>query len=167
MTIKEVEEITNLPRSNIRFYEKEKLITPVRNPNNGYREYSEKDVNTIKKIAYLRTVNTKFRQSQFYAIAFFTFYNDKSFLGFICLLLTCSSLLSCIFSRIDFCSCNIFLTGSLSSSDLNAMVVNILTNAIFYYFFCVDWHTTSNNPPIRTKVSTKSITVICLTNSYT
>ena len=26
MTIKEVEEITNLPRSNIRFYEKEKLI---------------------------------------------------------------------------------------------------------------------------------------------
>ncbi|MFR3320793.1 MAG: MerR family transcriptional regulator [Lachnospiraceae bacterium] len=49
MTIKEVEEITNLPRSNIRFYEKEKLITPVRNPNNGYREYSEKDVNTIKK----------------------------------------------------------------------------------------------------------------------
>ena len=48
MTIKEVEEITNLPRSNIRFYEKEKLITPVRNPNNGYREYSEKDVNTIK-----------------------------------------------------------------------------------------------------------------------
>ena len=56
MTIKEVEEITNLPRSNIRFYEKEKLITPVRNPNNGYREYSEKDVNTIKKIAYLRTL---------------------------------------------------------------------------------------------------------------
>lgn len=56
MTIKEIEQITGLSRSNIRFYEKEKLINPVRNPNNGYREYSEEDVNIIKKIAYLRTL---------------------------------------------------------------------------------------------------------------
>lgn len=56
MTIKEVEKITGLPRSNIRFYEKEKLISPVRNTNNGYREYSEEDINTIKKVAYLRTL---------------------------------------------------------------------------------------------------------------
>lgn len=56
MTIKEVEEQTGLPRSNIRFYEKEKLIEPIRNDKNGYREYSEKDIETIKKIAYLRTL---------------------------------------------------------------------------------------------------------------
>lgn len=56
MTIKEVEQITGLTRSNIRFYEKEKLISPERNANNGYREYSEEDIKTIKKVAYLRTL---------------------------------------------------------------------------------------------------------------
>lgn len=56
MTIKEVEERTSLSRSNIRFYEKEKLIEPSRNERNGYRDYSENDVENIKKIAYLRTL---------------------------------------------------------------------------------------------------------------
>ncbi len=56
MTIKEVEKQTGLTRSNIRFYEKEKLIEPLRNDKNGYRDYSEKDVEYIKKIAYLRTL---------------------------------------------------------------------------------------------------------------
>lgn len=56
MNIKEVEEQTGLPRSNIRFYEKENLILPLRNEKNGYRVYSEKDVENIKKIAYLRTL---------------------------------------------------------------------------------------------------------------
>lgn len=56
MTIKEVEERTGLTRSSIRFYEKEKLIEPLRNEKNGYRDYSEKDVENIKKIAYLRTL---------------------------------------------------------------------------------------------------------------
>lgn len=56
MTIKEMEEMTGLARSNIRFYEKEKLIEPKRNEKNGYRIYSEEDVRQIKKIAYLRTL---------------------------------------------------------------------------------------------------------------
>ena len=56
MTIKEVEKQTGLTRSNIRFYEKEKLIEPSRNDKNGYRDYSEIDVENIKKIAYLRTL---------------------------------------------------------------------------------------------------------------
>lgn len=56
MTIKEVEERTGLARSNIRFYEKEKLIEPLRNDKNGYRDYSEQDIENIKKIAYLRTL---------------------------------------------------------------------------------------------------------------
>ena len=56
MTIKEVEQITGLTRSNIRFYEKEKLISPKRNASNGYREYSAEDIKIIKKVAYLRTL---------------------------------------------------------------------------------------------------------------
>lgn len=56
MTIKEVEERTGLSRSNIRFYEKEKLIDPARNESNGYRDYSDSDIENIKKIAYLRTL---------------------------------------------------------------------------------------------------------------
>ena len=56
MTIKDVEERTGLSRANIRFYEKEKLIEPSRNESNGYRDYSENDVENIKKIAYLRTL---------------------------------------------------------------------------------------------------------------
>ena len=62
MTIKEVEERTGLSRSNIRFYEKENLITPVRNENNRYREYSEQDIVSIKKIAFLRTLNISLQE---------------------------------------------------------------------------------------------------------
>lgn len=50
MTIKEAEEQTGLTRSNIRFYEKEKLIQPSRNDRNGYSDYSEKDIENIKKL---------------------------------------------------------------------------------------------------------------------
>ena len=56
MTIKEVETLTGLSRSNIRFYEKERLLSPARDTSNGYRDYSEADINTIKKVAYLRTL---------------------------------------------------------------------------------------------------------------
>lgn len=56
MTIKEVEKLTGLSRSNVRFYEKEKLIVPVRNERNGYRDYSNSDIENLKKIAYLRTL---------------------------------------------------------------------------------------------------------------
>lgn len=56
MTIKEVEERTGLTRSNIRFYEKEKLIAPSRNEKNSYREFTEEDVENLKRIAYLCTL---------------------------------------------------------------------------------------------------------------
>ena len=46
MTIKEVEQLTGITRQNIRFYEREGLITPRRNPENQYREYSADDVKT-------------------------------------------------------------------------------------------------------------------------
>lgn len=56
MTIKEVEELSNMTRANIRFYEKEGLITPQRDPN-GYRNYTEQDVDILKRIRLLRTVH--------------------------------------------------------------------------------------------------------------
>ncbi len=56
MTIKEAEKFTGLSRSNIRFYEKEGLIAPARTEGNGYRDYSEDDIENIKKIACLRTL---------------------------------------------------------------------------------------------------------------
>lgn len=56
MTIKEVEELSNMTRANIRFYEKEGLITPQRD-SNGYRNYTEQDVDILKRIRLLRTVH--------------------------------------------------------------------------------------------------------------
>ena len=53
MTIKELEQRVEMPRTNIRFYEQEGLLTPARHPN-GYRDYSEEDVETLEKIRLLR-----------------------------------------------------------------------------------------------------------------
>ncbi len=38
----------------IKYYEQEGLITVSKNPDNGYREYSAQNVNTLKMIAALR-----------------------------------------------------------------------------------------------------------------
>ena len=53
MTIKELERRTGLPRTSIRFYEQEGLLTPERRENN-YRDYSEDNVRTLEKIKLLR-----------------------------------------------------------------------------------------------------------------
>lgn len=53
MTIKELENRTGMARANIRFYENEGLLSP-RRLDNGYRDYSEEDVRTLKKIRLLR-----------------------------------------------------------------------------------------------------------------
>ena len=55
MTIKELEQILEVPRATIRFYEKEELISPKRS-GNAYREYSEEDVILLKKIIILRKI---------------------------------------------------------------------------------------------------------------
>ena len=44
MTIREVEKELGITRANVRFYEKEGLIFPKRNPVNDYRDYSAEDV---------------------------------------------------------------------------------------------------------------------------
>lgn len=53
MKINELETQLELSRANIRFYEKEGLLTPSRNEN-GYREYSPEDVEVLKKIIIFR-----------------------------------------------------------------------------------------------------------------
>ena len=55
MTIKEVEQLLEVPRATVRFYEKEGLITPTRE-GNGYRDYSDEDVEKLKKIIILRKI---------------------------------------------------------------------------------------------------------------
>ena len=54
MKINQVEELTGIPKKNIRFYEEQKLISPQRNSANGYREYSMEDVALLGKIKLFR-----------------------------------------------------------------------------------------------------------------
>lgn len=56
MTIKEIEELAGMPRANIRYYEAEGLLSPVRSEN-GYRDYSEEDLSILKKIKLLRSLH--------------------------------------------------------------------------------------------------------------
>ncbi len=55
MTIKEIENITGIPRANIRYYEQEGLIAPKR-LSNGYRTYSGEELAALEKIKLLRGV---------------------------------------------------------------------------------------------------------------
>ncbi len=57
MKINQVEELAGIAKKNIRFYEEEGLLTPGRNPANGYREYSLEDVALLKKIRLLRKLS--------------------------------------------------------------------------------------------------------------
>lgn len=56
MNIKLVETLTGMTRSNIRFYETEGFIQPER-LSNGYREYSDEDIEILKRIKLLRSLN--------------------------------------------------------------------------------------------------------------
>lgn len=56
MNIKLVETLTGMTRSNIRFYENEGFIQPKR-LDNGYREYSDNDVEILKRIKLLRSLH--------------------------------------------------------------------------------------------------------------
>ncbi|MBE6961179.1 MAG: MerR family transcriptional regulator [Ruminococcaceae bacterium] len=53
MTIQEMERKSGLDRTNIRFYEREGLLNPQRREN-GYRDYSEDDLQLLLKIKLLR-----------------------------------------------------------------------------------------------------------------
>ncbi len=53
MKIKQVEELVGITSKNIRFYEDQGLLNPDR-ADNGYREYHQKEVDTLKQIKLLR-----------------------------------------------------------------------------------------------------------------
>ena len=57
MRIKEVEELVGITRKNIRFYEKEGLLSPGRESENSYRDYGEADVRRLKQIKFLRKLD--------------------------------------------------------------------------------------------------------------
>ncbi len=56
MTIKEMEQLLDMPRASIRFYEQEGLLSPAR-MENGYRDYSQEDLRVLEKIRLLRALN--------------------------------------------------------------------------------------------------------------
>ena len=57
MKINKVEELVGITKKNIRFYEEKGLITPARNEENMYREYSEADVEMLRRIKLLRQLS--------------------------------------------------------------------------------------------------------------
>lgn len=56
MKINEVEQLVGVTKRNIRFYEKEGLLSPGRT-DNGYRDYGEADVEALRKIKLLRKLD--------------------------------------------------------------------------------------------------------------
>lgn len=56
MKIHEVEALVGVTKKNIRFYEQEGLLHPNRKEN-GYRDYSQQDVEELKKIRFLRSLS--------------------------------------------------------------------------------------------------------------
>ena len=56
LTVGEVAEVLGLTTENIRYYVKEGLITPARNTENNYRQYSSKDVLLISDIIFYRNM---------------------------------------------------------------------------------------------------------------
>lgn len=57
MKINEVEAAVGVTKKNIRFYEEEGLISPQREPGNGYRRYSPADVERLRRIKLLRKLD--------------------------------------------------------------------------------------------------------------
>ena len=54
MNTQQVEQMTGISRQNIRYYEKEGLLSPKRDEGNGYRIYSREDVEILKRVKMLR-----------------------------------------------------------------------------------------------------------------
>lgn len=55
MRINEVEKLLEIPKATVRYYEDEGLVSPSR-AGNGYRDYSDEDIDRIKSIIVLRKI---------------------------------------------------------------------------------------------------------------
>lgn len=62
MKIQELERRTGMDRATIRYYEREGLVVPTRNPENGYRDYSEEDEALLIKVKLLRQLEFSLEQ---------------------------------------------------------------------------------------------------------
>ena len=62
MNIKEAENLSGISGQNIRYYEKQGLISPKRNRINSYREYGEEDIRILKTIRMLRMLDMPIEQ---------------------------------------------------------------------------------------------------------
>lgn len=58
MQVNEVENALGITRANIRFYEKEGLLNPARKEN-GYREYSDEDIEQLKRILFCENLTSQ------------------------------------------------------------------------------------------------------------
>lgn len=54
LKINEVEALVGITKKNIRFYEEKGLLCPVRNSENGYRDYGQAEVEELRRIKLLR-----------------------------------------------------------------------------------------------------------------
>ena len=63
MTVKEMEVLSGMTRANIRFYESEGLLAPARSAN-GYRDYSDHDLEVLKRIKLLRSLRIPLEEIQ-------------------------------------------------------------------------------------------------------
>lgn len=57
MNIKDAQALSGVSAENIRFYEKQGLLSPSRNKQNSYREYSPTDIAALKRIRALRMLD--------------------------------------------------------------------------------------------------------------
>lgn len=57
MKINEVEQLVGITKKNIRFYEEKGLLEPKRQAQNGYRDYSDEDVDMLRRIKLLRKLS--------------------------------------------------------------------------------------------------------------
>lgn len=57
MTINEIKKKTGLTKKAINYYEQKGLISPMYNPENKYRDFSEQDLKELAVIAFLRQLN--------------------------------------------------------------------------------------------------------------
>lgn len=62
MNTKQIEELTGITRQNIRYYERQNLLEPVRDAENAYRDYSEEDVRRLKLIKMLRMLDMPLKE---------------------------------------------------------------------------------------------------------
>lgn len=62
MNTKQVEELTGITRQNIRYYERQNLLEPVRDTENAYRDYSQEDVRRLKLIKMLRMLDMSIKE---------------------------------------------------------------------------------------------------------